>query len=117
MAILVQRKGSASLVSSSTTGGYRISLLDASSNVLSFLPIFGTGGHIVANFAPMSPAALPSPDDVKQVVMEWRERLVRYVRVLCSASIIQIRELVSVMCKTALGCKFPISWNSPSHGV
>lgn len=91
-AILVQRKGSASLVAYSTTGTYRLDLYAANGSVIGARSIYGSGGLITAQFAPFTAAmTLPDPTSVQQTDEGWKTRLVRYVRVLCGSSLLQIR--------------------------
>ena len=92
-AVLVQRKGSADLTGYSVTARYQLQLLNYAGIQLDQLPLQSRGGLVTAQFAPFLPVPVPNASSAFQGDEGNKRRLVRYVRVLCSNSRVNIREL------------------------
>lgn len=93
-AVWVARKGTGTLSALATSGNYLFQLLGFNGAVVASSSAFATsGGLAVADFAPYSLPAVPEDTATSEVDPDRRATLVRTVRILCSASIIQIREL------------------------
>lgn len=95
-AMLVQRKGARDLTSSSVNGRYVLELLASdAATVVASRPMQGSGNLVAASFANYS---LPQPAlDLASAFQQdevARRRFARYVRVACSSSRLNVRELI-----------------------